>query len=491
MITQSEPNTASTIFGENPLIAGLAPYCSLMEMPNRLANEPLLNLNWRAIAPAMREPLLDRIREHFVPTADAISIAMAIQNAIFESFRMRNPATQAERVRINRLLTLRPDSTEAQTIPLESPVAGGMIMAETGMGKSTILKTALKAIAPQSVVHHGRSEVNDWARLDHVPYLFVDFPANGTPWALCTALAGALDALLGTAYDREIARARNTDIAMFQVTKFILLHRVGCVVIDESQAGSFDESRAWGGVFIRYFKRLLNFGVPVVLSGHPDAFSELTPSAQLGRRFSGIGRFELVRAVDRDKAWWKDAFTKGVMRCCVVDSLSDPEAIRSAMSDRSAGVPDFYCVLWRETQRIALRRGGDKAEVTVADVEAALGAPGFLALAEMAAWLNSESPQEGRYLDLTPKLAPNISKGSTETVKDDPKRTKVPDAVKRLGALEKKQHRDRQKLDEAIAKATRLPERDLRRLVDKKSSSDESGGLVQASLTFNEDANKK
>lgn len=291
----SEPSNERTavLFGDNPLLIGLAPYCTLKEMPQRMLREPLATINWKQLRPAIREPLLERIPEHFFPTSDAINIAMAIQNAMFDSLRIRNPATPAERVRINRLLTLTGKESDAVYLPLESPVAGGMMMAETGLGKTTILKAALSAIAPERVVEHGRSQENDWARLSQITYLYVDFPANGTPWALCLNLAGAIDALLGTNYAKDVARSRNADVAMFQVCKFILMHRVGCVVIDESQADSFGEKRAWGGVFIKYFKRLLNFGIPVILSGHPDAFAELKPSGQLGRRFSGIGRFEL------------------------------------------------------------------------------------------------------------------------------------------------------------------------------------------------------
>ena len=473
----------ATIFGENPLLAGLAPYCTLKEMPKRMLREPLAKTNWRELTPALREPLLERIRDHFFPTSDAICIAMAIQNATFESLRMRNPASPAERARTNRLITLTGQESETEFRPLESPVAGGMVLAETGLGKTAILKVSLSAIAPEKVIHHGLSEKHDWARLLQIAYLYIDLPANSTPWALCLSLAGAIDALLGTEYAKDVARSRNADIAMYQVCKYILMHRVGCVVIDESQDESFDENRSWGGVFIKYFKRLLNFGVPVVLSGHPDAFAQLMPSGQLGRRFSGIGRFELVRAVDRSAPWWDTVFTVGVMRFCLVESIRDTDAVKARLSYLSAGVPDFFCVLWKEAQRIALRRDGSMAELSVEDVDAATRSPGFQALSEMAVWLDADEPTPGLYTDLTPKPSTSKEGGVLPPAGQRRAQTQVPDAVKKLRDSEKRAEKARSAREKAINLSNGLSEGDLRKAAASVSES-ESGleGLVQGSL---------
>jgi hypothetical protein len=451
-------------------------------MPNRLLREPLSAIEWRSIRPEMRESLLEQVQEQFIPTGDAVNIAMAVQNAMFESLRTRNPAQRAERARLNALLALNGPEAEARALPYESPVAGGMLMAQTGMGKSTILKAALNAVAPVRVISHGRSEAYDWARLDQVAYLFVDFPANGSPWALCFSLAGALDSLLGTNYAKEVSKSRNTDVAMFKVSKFILMHRVGCVVIDEVQRGSFDESRGSGDTFIRYFKRLLNFGVPVILCGHPDAFTELRPSAQLSRRFSGIGCFELTRARDRTVAWWDKAFTTGVMRFCLVDSIGDPQEVRAALSARSAGVPAFFCVLWKEAQRIALRRGTDSADLAVHDVEAAARSPSFRMLSEIATWLDSEDPAPGRFLDLQATFS--VAEGSTgrAPIPLGAAPPKVPDALVRLTSQENRRDQAKAARVDAISRAKCLAKGDLRKLAGSTYGMEESSGLVQGSI---------
>jgi hypothetical protein len=363
-----------------------------------------------------------------------------------------------------------------------------MILAETGLGKTTILKAALRAIAPEQVIHHGRSEEHDWARLVQIAYLIIDFPANGTPWALCLNLAGAIDALLGTDYAKEVGRARNADVAMYQVCKYILMHRVGCVVIDESQPDSFDEDRAWGGIFIKYFKRLLNFGVPVVLSGHPDAFAQLEPSAQLGRRFSGIGRFELVRAVDRSLLWWDAVFTVGVMRFCLVDSIRDLDAVKARLSERSAGVPDFFCVLWREAQRIALRRDGSTAELSVEDVDAATRSPSFLALSKIAGWLDSDKPKPGVYTDLRPKSFKAKEDDGGSALGQKPKQVDVPDSMRKLRASEKRAEKARAARETAVVRANGLPEGDLRKGAAENDGESGLEGLVQGSLDLTKPA---
>jgi hypothetical protein len=478
-----ETKAKSSIFGANPLLEGLSPYATLKEMPKRLINEPLKKIDWKSLRPAEREPLLGQIQAHFFPTTEAVSIAMAVQNAMFETLRLRDPRDQAERVRLHRLLTRDAEAFEARMLPLECPVSGGIIMAETGMGKSATLRAALRAIAPNRIIHHSRSEECGWAQLYQVPYLMVDIPANDTPRGLAYALAESLDSLLGSNYCNEIRQARNVDAALVLVNKFLQMHRVGFLVIDESQADSYDEGRAWGKVFIRYFKRLLNFGIPVMLSGHPDAFSNLKTSAQLARRFTGIGQFELVRATDPETSWWKRELSVGVMRASVVDRVENPEEVREAISKHSTGVPAAFSTLWTETQRIALRRDQEQAVVSAADIGPALSSPGFRALAEMTGWLASEAPEIGRYQDLkasqgTPKDANDNSEATCMNVGAET----TPDSIKKLKALEEREIKRLKKIEAAIQEATKLDEEDLRRKVRNEDPSDDGSGLVQSSL---------
>lgn len=478
-----EHEARSSIFGANPLLEGLAPYTTLKEMPKRLIHEPLKSVDWKSRRPAEREPLLGQIQSHFFPTTDAVSIAMAIQNAMFEALHLRDPRNQAERGRVNSLLINKANDSEKRMLPLECPVSGGIIMAETGMGKSATLRAALRAIAPDRVIYHSSSEACGWAQLYQVPYLIVDIPANDTPWGLAYAITESLDSLLGSNHYDELRRARNVDAGLSLVNKFIQMHRVGLLVIDESQADSYDDGRAWGKIFIRYFKRLLNFGIPVILSGHPDAFRKLNTSAQLARRFTGIGRFELVRATDPEISWWKRELSMGVMRASVVDRVENPEAVRGVISEHSSGMPAAFSTLWAEMQRVALRRDQDEAVVVVSDIVQALASPGFKALAEMTNWLEAETPEIGRYLDLKATAATaNDSKDKPEPPCTNVGAETIPDSMKKLKSLEDRRIKQQKKIEEAIEQAKHLEREDLRRKIGDQARDEDEGALVQTSL---------
>lgn len=481
---------SNVLFGKNPLIGGLASYCTLQDFPERLFKDPLKNISWRNIRPSFREILLEKMSEHYFPTPLALELAMSLQNAIFGSLMKRDPTKPSERARHNKVLSLSGHESLHELAPLTCAVSGGMLKAETGMGKSVTLKTILSVIAPEQIIIHKRSEACDWAQLVQIAYLYVEFPSNGSRGALAASIGMAIDKLLGTKYAEKIARTNNIDMALLLALKFVMMHRVGCIVIDEAQRELLGEG-SWGAEFVRYFKTLMNFGVPVILSGHPMAFAAMEASGQLGRRFSGIGRFELIRAYSREEPWWFSFFEPGVHKFRVVESVRDSEIVRSEISKLSAGVPDFYCVLWRETQRIALRRGGDSAEVTVEDVGAAKTSPSFSALSEMSMWLEDPETTPGRYSDLTkfkpasttPSLAKDSGTGSTPSPKLDSKRNpQLPDVVKKLQNEEKRRKSAKDKFDIATEKARALDEKDLRRGLNSQSISSSLDGLVQGDL---------
>lgn len=176
------------------------------------------------------------------------------------------------------------------------------------------------------------------------------------------------------------------------------------------------------------------------------------------------------------------------MRFCLVDSIRDTGAVRTKLSERSAGVPHFFCVLWKEAQRIALRRDGCTAEVSPEDVDAATGSPGFRALSEIAAWLDSDQPKPGLYTDLKP---------TSSTLREDdagsppgyrPKQVEVPDSVRRLRDSEKRAEKERAAREKANNLANGLTEGDLRKAAGKYESDGELDGLVQGSFDLTKPA---
>jgi len=385
--------------GGNPLTEPLVPYIPLSAMPYALRHEPLTEIDWRSLSPEMREPLLDLQEQHFAPTGLAVEIAMSIQNAVRSSLDRRNPLSAAERKRIN-LLSLQGALDDSQAlVALSNPANGGIVAAETGLGKTTILRQALKLIAPQQTFKHGRSETCGWSKLKQVLYLHIDFPSNGTRWALIQRLAGGLDAILGTDYASKCLRLRNVDAALAFVMSLLAQHRVGLVVVDEVQEDSFASSPLrWE--FARFFLSLLNLGIPIVLCGHPAAFEVLGQVAQVMRRFSGIGYFKLDRAKSQSEPWWEKAFVRGAMRFNLCDTSPDKDVIATGAQVVSAGVPGIFVKLYLEAQRIALRRGGTSVALSASDFQRACNSPRTIQLIKMAQWLSGATSNTG-YADLS------------------------------------------------------------------------------------------
>ena len=387
------------LLGENPLLEGLSPFIPISRLPKALFCAPLENVPWRSLEPELREPLLALHSDHFFPTAMAIEIASSIQASLRASLTRRNPLAPREQRRINLLALLNGEMRPEVLQSLATPASGGIIAAETGAGKTTILRRALEVIAPEQIVKHSHSAACGWASLIQVHYLHIDLPSNGSRGGLIARILGGMDSVIGTDYVGKHLRLRNLDQSLLLVMKVLSIHRVGLLVVDEGQQDNFDEC-AWQREFVLFFLCLMNLGIPVVLSGHPMAFSNLAAVAQVMRRFSDVGLFELNRALRGDEEWWHDALVPGVMRFNLCESIENASTILNMSQPATGGIPGLFSARWIESQRIALRRGGEIATLTAADFEFSEKSPRCIALVKMARWLESNPALDSGYTDL-------------------------------------------------------------------------------------------
>lgn len=387
------------IFGPNPLLEPYAPFVPLSALPGKLWNEPLDGKPWREITPESRVPLLAAQSSHFFPTAEAVAIAAAIQEGLRAGIMRRNPLLAKEQRRINQLALLGGDVDRPILQSLANPASGGIIAAETGEGKTTIIRRALEVFAPQQVVVHAPSAACGWTRFTQILYLHVDLPFNGSRGGLLARIIGGVDALIGANYSENLRKIRNLDAQVVFVMKILSMHRVGALVLDEGQQDNFDEC-AWQREFVLFFLAVMNFGIPILLCGHPSAFTSLLVVGQVMRRFSDIGYFQLHRAADiRDESWSK-AFVPGVMRFLVCEGVEDVEKIIQCSHDETGGGRGLFVARWLEAQRIALLRRGGTATVTPADFLQSRHSPRCTELYRMAKWMNGES-KSGAFDDIS------------------------------------------------------------------------------------------
>lgn len=450
----------------NPLLEVLAPYVTLQNMPKFLQNEPLKKIQWHTLKPEFREVHLQEIENHYWPVAPQLEVCADLQLMLRAGLTARNPLSKAEQLRIN-MLALAPDAEGLRLQSLKRRAGGAIVSAITGMGKSTLVERALAAFAPQQIVVHGQSKACGWSTLTQVTYLIVDAPPNATRYGLFEAIIGALDRLLGTEYSSVLRRQRNIDAGLMYVAKTLSIHRVGMLVIDESQEETLVKNH-WGTEFILVFLGLMNLGIPVVLMGNPLAFTDLDQGAQLTRRFASHGWHELVPATSCTEKWWCKQFAVGEMRFSLCEKTLSVDEMVGASFEFDQGIPGLFSALWSETMRITLRRGGKTAVMKVADIATAAKSPRFRKLAEIANSVRTGNIT-GRYRDL-PVKQPSSATGNGSNTAVAPSAQDVISAIGNISAALKRQEaRQKAKTDKDQALRKTLREDDLRLASDAMS----------------------
>lgn len=354
----------------NPLLEGLAPFIPVTKMAAALFHEPLAAIRWHEAAPAAREQYLEWISDHFVPTTRAVDVVVRLQAAMLAGLARRNPLLPAEQKRINQLALMSVDTASELLPALANPAAGGILAAITGMGKSTLVKRGLQVIAPEQVMMRSKSECCGWSKMVQIAYLTLDFPQNGSRGGLVERILAAVDQLVGTDYSGRNRRLRNLDQSLVLVMKVLSMHRVGMLVLDEMQPDNFDGCQ-WHREFVLYLLCLLNLGVPVMLCGQPDAFLGIQQVRQTLRRFSTIGSFALKPASSDHDAWWTQQLIPGLLRFNLCEELASRDHVVRISRGVAGGVPGFFACVWKEAQRLALRRDGRTARLTPEDIETA------------------------------------------------------------------------------------------------------------------------
>jgi hypothetical protein len=452
------------VFGPNPLLEPFAPFIPLSELPGKLWNEPLEGVPWREVAPESRVALLAAQNLHFFPTAPAVEIAAALQEGLRASIMRRNPFLAKEQRRINQMALLSGEINRSVLQALASPASGGIIAGETGEGKTTITRRALEVFAPQQVVVHAPSQAGGWTRFTQICYLHVDLPFNGSRGGLLARIIGGVDALIGSNYSENLRKLRNLDAQVVFVMKILSMHRVGTLVLDEGQLDNFEEC-AWQREFVLFFLAVMNFGIPIVLCGHPSAFTSLLDVGQVMRRFSDIGYFTLLRTVDASDESWSKAYVPGVMSFSLCEAIEDAEKIIQCSHEETGGGRGLFVARWLETQRIALLRGGATATLTLSDFQNSRYSPRCTELYRMARWMGGDA-DAGAFDDISSAPVATASGSKPPSVVDGVRtagRDSVPVAMQRLvrDAQRRAKHKERKANKDAELLKNTKPE-DLR-----------------------------
>lgn len=346
----------------NPLRLGVGPYRSQRELLAALVNSPITPDNVAAVPWARRLDVVGEFRNIFVPTAQTLEIASAMQDMLYEGLDRRDPRVQENRLHIARSAALKGKPlAEVPWFPQDDATALGMLIEGiTGTGKSKVVNRVLD-LYPQ-VVDLGPSEEGGWAQLRQLVWLRVHMPSDGSRGGFLIGAFVELDKALGTRY---LDQYKNWTIEKMLVMFLHLLtvHRCGILVIEEAQAKALSSIAPYGREFLTFFLRLLNFGIPTVLIGNPLAFVALRESTQDMSRFSESGAFRLEPVMDhRSKDW--NLWMKRLWAPTLLDQADAPyqpysdhpldATLEGFVWRRTGGFPRFVSRLRREVQAYAL-----------------------------------------------------------------------------------------------------------------------------------------
>ncbi len=419
----------------NPLLEGYEAPVAYQELGKRLAATPLARVNWRALAPQHREQHLDDPAAHYVPVRTSFDPAMGLQTLLRRALALINPLRQENRVRVNRVaLAISPEQLMQAG---RADGAGGLWDGITGTGRSQLAIRVLRLIVPQQVIDYGPSEACGWLKLRQVVWLYVDHPSNGTRMGLLKRVLMALDLAAGTDYFHDNRRVTNLDTLLVEVCAKLAMHRVAILVIDENHEENLAES-PWQHEFVMFYQSIMNLGLSILLIGNPLAFTNLMAYGQPVRRLMVGGIHHYVPAASASEPWWAKDFVPRMRKFCVVEECSIATDLRDKLEfEFTAGVPGLYPLLNVQAQRLALRRGGDKAVLTEDDLRNAAASPFYVAakgIADCVRDIKSEGslnwrdipdsaipsrnkpPKPGELTGLPPKL-PNLDEVSFQALK--------------------------------------------------------------------------
>jgi hypothetical protein len=341
--------------GRNLFLEALGPCIDYMDMSTRLAFSPLKNVVLEGLSATQREDLLALRKQLFVPTTMAQDIAAALQVLHREGYIGRNPHNPEVRRKIFEIANSADKDLSEQAEFFNH--ASGIIMAGiTGVGKSTILDRYL-SLLPCQVREYGAGEIPGFTAFKQVVYVKVSMSGDGSRGGFLLGLLSEVDKLLHTDFYEQYSRGRILiDTLLVKVGVILSTHYCGMLIVEEIQPGNFSGSQHMDEI-AKFFLRLLNFGIPVVLVGNPLGFTKLKPHTQVTRRLTNGGSFKLHPSVGAGDFDWDELMVRHVWE---FDVMPEPtpldSAIRAKLFERSGGIYDFLVRLRAESQRIALRQ---------------------------------------------------------------------------------------------------------------------------------------
>ena len=334
-------------FKGNPLIEALPERLSDEQQVQILEHYPEHDESERILNAGDRLDYLTRITKLTQPMPVYIQFFRLLESAMKEGYSTKNPLSPTTQ----HYLTY-PVDVESEIFPtsgrFEPRGTAITLIGDSGVGKSRMINRCL-GYFPQ-VINHSLYKDND-LDIKQVVWLYVECPHDSSLRGVCEAILGALDQALDTK-----TTPKSTIAALLnQIERKLKSSFVGVLVIDEIQAISTAKS---GGAtnLLGFLLSLKNkCGIPIVMSGNPEARDILEKTFRVARRAESGGYIEMERLPYNDI--WK-FFVEELWSLQWTNTKTElTESLSRKLFELSTGVLDIASRIYQKAQKLVIGSG--------------------------------------------------------------------------------------------------------------------------------------
>ena len=390
----------------NPLLQGFPIEINRADWWQRLAFDPLHGEDFASMSEFRKDLLLESFHQVYAPTQTTTEIAYRIHRMIISSWIDRHPHSEQQKRLIYELSALR--SVESWPLNCISTKPRGMLLEGiTKQGKTTLIQRVLSQY-PQ-VIRRERDERAGWASLPQLVYLVIPMPTDSSKAGFLMQAFIEMDKALGTHYaDETTIRNATIDVQLVQLLARLALHRCGVLIIEEAQESNGLATQKFGQGFQTFFLRVLNTGIPTILVGNPNAFTDMKSTSQLMGRLSDAGAWLMEPSATSDAPEWSNDLVPTLWGKNVLPEPDEPiPELAEFLWKHTGGFAHFLSVLRRDTLREAIAAGAPR--VTKTHVMDALKSKTMTeGRSIIDSYLNSRKGMDIDYSDMPGSLNPAI-----------------------------------------------------------------------------------
>lgn len=376
MSESNNTDTSSWFYTNNPLLDQIPVFKEFDDFLKALAFNPLEGIDLNSLSFVERAGLLSGEKMPLEPTMKSVRAAITWYGMLISGLRARNPTIAANRAHYHKVLQCAlEEKPELPSVPT-SGMAINVMKGPTGTGK-TVTHQRFCACLPQ-VIDHGKIDAAGWNNMRQLVYLNTDLSHDGSRGGFLAGILYEMDKHLGTNYAIDLRKQHRTVETLTVATiGRLVAHYTGIIFVDETQLRNI-EYTPHAEQMQMFLLKLMNSGIPLVLSGNECAFNWITYSQDKSRfgltekfLFSPIGS---TYEPDADTEW--AALFDGVSSYYVLKiPIADPEMCSITLRKCSGGIARFALILWCYAQTEALYNG--KETINHTDIQAAYDSASF------------------------------------------------------------------------------------------------------------------